>query len=387
MNIYYNLVFPKKEESPIRVIITHRGKLYRKSVGLMADTKMWNGRKTGNITKDNALRLIRIGLESQLDEMSTEKDISKALERVYNGRWNDVPLELPEVKKTPSFWEYFASWAEKDSPAKRQRKNTMTLIQRLMGDEHDWEQIDSAFCFTLLQKMDAEKYSKNYQGSVIAKIKTVMSEGQKLKYHNNSEYKEFKKPSNEADTAYLTKAELDRLWNLELPDTTERNARDLLIIGCYTGARWEDFSKFTKDNIVDGKFRYIQRKTGERVVLPLSPRLKAALKRNGWQSPQMNQMVFNRVVKTVCLKAKITDMVEVRKSKGDSFEHGRMPKYKMVSSHTCRRTLCTLLDQEGVPMREIMSVSGHKNLASLLKYLRKSERDTEEIFGRVKFFK
>ena len=49
--------------------------------------------------------------------------------------------------------------------------------------------------------------------------------------------------------------------------------------------------------------------------------------------------------------------------------------------------MCTLLDQEGVPMREIMTVSGHKNLASLLKYLRKSERDTEEIFGKVRFFK
>lgn len=387
MNIYFNLTLPKKEESPIRVCISHRGKKYQKNIGITTPTHSWNGRKTGYAVKDNALRLIRIGLESMLDEQSNERAISKALERVYEGKWHDEPSDLVKAPLRPSFWGYFASWADKDTPSRRQRKNTMAVVQRLMGDADDWNDIDSAFCFTLLQKMDAEKYSKNYQGSVVAKIKTVMSEGQKLKYHNNSEYKEFKKPSNEADTAYLTKAELDRLWNLELPDTTERNARDLLIIGCYTGARWEDFSTFTKDNIVDGKFRYIQRKTGERVVLPLSPRLKEALKRNGWQAPKMNQMVFNRVIKTVCLKAKITDMVEVRRSKGDTFEHTREPKYKMVSSHTCRRTLCTLLDQEGVPMREIMSVSGHKNLASLLKYLRKSERDTEEIFGKVKFFK
>ena len=387
MNIYYNLVFPHREESPIRVIIRHRGKLYRKSTGLSTPTKAWNGKKTGNATKDNALRLIRIGLESMLSEVSTEKDISEALERVYNGRWNDEPLALPKVSKTPSFWEYWASWAEKTNPAKRQRKNSMTLIQRLMGTEHNWDDIDSAFCFRLLEKMNDEGYSKNYQGSVIAKVKTVMGEGQKLKYHNNSEFREFKKPSNEADTAYLTKKELDKLWKLELTSTTEKNARDLMIIGCYTGARWEDFSKFSRDNIVDGKFRYIQRKTGERVVLPLSPRLKEALKRNGWESPKMVDAVFNRVIKTVCLKAGINDMVEVRRSKGNSYEHTRVPKYKMVSSHTCRRTMCTLLDQEGVPMREIMTVSGHKNLASLLKYLRKSERDTEEIFGRVDFFK
>jgi len=387
MNIYYNLTYPSREISPIRVIITHRGKVYRKAVGLSVKSKNWTGKRSGNVKIDSALRVILVGLQSTLDEWSDEQAILRALERVQDGGWIDDTTKVVNTRNTPSFWSYWASWAEKSNPAKRQRKNSMVLIQRLMGTQHNWDDIDSAFCFKLLEKMNDEGYSKNYQGSVIAKIKTVMSEGQKLKYHNNSEYREFKKPSNEADTAYLTRKELDKLWNLELTSTTEKNARDLLIIGCYTGARWEDFSKFSRDNIVDGKFRYIQRKTGERVVLPLSPRLKEALKRNGWVAPKMNDVVFNRVVKTVCMKAGINDMVEVRRSKGNQFEHTREPKYKMISSHTCRRTLCTLLDQEGVPMREIMTVSGHKNLASLLKYLRKSERDTEEIFGRVKFFK
>ena len=385
MKIYFNLTTPSQVVSPIRIVITHKGKVYRKSIGLSTTSKTWNGKRTGNATKDTAIRLIRIGAESMLDDFSTPKDIEMVLNRIDHGKWLDAPA--PPRRHGVTFWDYFAEWADKDNPAKRQRKNTMTLVQRLMGTEHNWEQIDSAFAFTLLEKMNAEGYSKNYQGSVIAKIKTVMGEGQKLKYHNNDEYREFKKPSNEADTAYLTRKELDKLWKLELPDTTERNARDLLIIGCYTGARWEDFSTFNRDNIVDGKFRYIQRKTGERVVLPLAPRLKEALKRNGWKAPVMGDVVFNRVVKTVCCKAGINDMVEVRRSKGDAFVHERVPKYKMVSSHTCRRTLCTLLDQEGVPMREIMTVSGHKNLASLQKYLRKSERDTEEIFGKVRFFK
>lgn len=387
MNIYYNLVFPSKDESPIRVVVTHHGKVYRKSVGINTKTKTWNGKKTGIASKDNALRLIRIGLESVLDEFSSDKAISEALNRIKDGKWSDTPVVAYRAKNRPSFTAYFKEWASKENPAQRQRMNTYNLITMLMGEKTDWDGIDSAWYCDLMEKMNARKYSKNYQGSVIAKIKTVMGEGLKKKYHTNIEYKEFKKPENQTDSVSITRAELDKIWDLELKDPMEQRVRDLFIIGCYTGARFEDFSKFGKENIVDGKFRYIQRKTGERVVLPLSPRLKAALKRNGWKSPDVGQMVFNREVKVVCMKAGITDLIEIRESKGEGYEHKTVPKYKLVSSHTCRRTLCTLLDQEGVPMRQIMVVSGHKTLSSLQKYLRKSDRDTEEIFGRVKFFK
>lgn len=386
MNIYFNLTLPKQEESPIRVCISHKGKKYQKNVGITTKTKSWNGKRTGIASKDNALRLIRVGLESVLDEFSTERAISEALQRVEHGRWSEVPVAVNK-RVRPSFWEYFGEWCGRDNPAQRQRKNTMTLVQTLMGGDDDWEQIDSAFYFRLIRKMEEKGYSKNYQGAVIAKVKTVMSEGLKLKYHRNEDFREFKKPSNEVDAVALTKEELTKVWNVKLKDGLEMKARDLFIIGCYTGARWEDYSQFSTDNIVDGKFRYIQRKTGARVTLPLSPRLKEALARNGGAAPKMVDAVFNRTIKVVCMRAGIDTPIEVRKSKGERYEHDTVPKWKMVSSHTCRRTLCTLLDQEGVPMREIMTVSGHKSLASLQRYLRKSERDTEEIFGKVKFFK
>lgn len=386
MNIYYNLTLPKQEESPIRVCVSHKGKKYQKNIGITTKTKSWNGKRTGNVTKDNALRLIRVGLESVLDEFSSEKAISEALARVKDGRWSETPIAT-NTRGRASFWDYFEQWASRDNPAKRQRKNTMTLVQSLMGSGDDWEQIDSAFYFRLIRKMDEKGYSKNYQGSVVAKIKTVMSEGLKLKYHRNEDFREFRKPSNEVDAVALTKEELSKVWNVKLKDDLESRARDLFIIGCYTGARWEDYSQFTKDNIVDGKFRYIQRKTGARVTLPLSPRLKEALGRNGGKAPEMADAVFNRTIKVVCMRAGIATPIEVRRSKGEKYEHETVPKWKLVSSHTCRRTMCTLLDQEGVPMREIMTISGHKSLASLQRYLRKSERDTEEIFGKVKFFK
>lgn len=387
MNIHFNLVYPNRDESPLRVVVTHRGKVYRKSVGLTLPTKSWNGKKCGNAKVDNALRRIRIGLESLLDDFSTDKAISEALGHISEGDWHDDAVAPLNARNTPSFWSYFDEWCNRENPAKRQRRNTYTLVGKLMGTSDNWEDIDSAWYFRLIQRMNDADYSKNYQGSVVAKIKTVMSEGEKLKYHRNTEYKDFKRPSNEVDSVYLTREELDAVWNLELKDSLEKKARDMLIIGCYTGARWEDYSQFSKENIDGRTFRYIQRKTGARVSFPVAPRLKDALKRNGWHSPLIGDVVFNRIVKTVCMKAGINTPVQVRRSKGEGYEHDTVPKWKMVSSHTCRRTMCTLLDREGVPLKQIMSVSGHKSLVSLQKYLRQSESDNAEIFGRVDFFK
>lgn len=387
MNIHFNLASPSREESPIRVSVTQGGKQYRKSVGITAKTKMWRNEKTGNPKKDAALRLIRIGLEECLDDTSDKKQVLRALERIEDGKWRENPSNLVKPSKRPSFWVYFKEWGERENPAKRQRVLAYNLIGELMGMDDDWEDVDSAYYTKLIQKMNARKYSKNYQGTMVSKLKTVMSEGLKLKYHRNEEFRSFTKPSNETDSVYLTETDLDRIWNLELKDDLEKKARDLLMLGCYSGARWEDFSRLSSDNIQGKELRYIQRKTGARVVLPVSPRIKEVLKRNGGKAPQMVDVVFNRTIKVVCQRAKINNKVEVRVSKGETYEHTSVPKWKMVSSHTCRRTCCTLLAERGIPLNLIMQVSGHKSLSSLQKYLRSSLAESAKELAKLDFFK
>lgn len=387
MNINFNLTNPERESSPIRVIITQRGKVYRKSIGITVPTKKWTGKRSGDVNIDAKIRVIRVGLESMLEFSSTEKEIKRALAHIQKGEWRDYPTTTLMASKRPSFWVYFKEWGERENPAKRQRMLAYNLIGELMGMDDDWEDVDSAYYTKLIQKMNARKYSKNYQGTMVAKIKTVMSEGLKLKYHRNEEFRSFTKPSNETDSVYLTETELDRIWNLELKDDLEKKARDLLMLGCYSGARWEDFSRLSSDNIQGKELRYIQRKTGARVVLPASPRIKEVLRRNGGKAPQMVDVVFNRTIKVVCQRAKINNKVEVRVSKGETYEHTSVPKWKMVSSHTCRRTCCTLLAERGIPLNLIMQVSGHKSLSSLQRYLRSSLADSTKELAKLDFFR
>lgn len=59
----------------------------------------------------------------------------------------------------------------------------------------------------------------------------------------------------------------------------------------------------------------------------------------------------------------------------------KMPKHKIVSSHDCRRTLATLLHNNGTPLMKIKAITGHSTIRSLERYLKinDSEPITEVI--------
>ena len=59
----------------------------------------------------------------------------------------------------------------------------------------------------------------------------------------------------------------------------------------------------------------------------------------------------------------------VKQSKKEYYEITKA-KWEMVSSHTCRRTFCTLKFLKGMPAMAIMKFSGHKSERSFMKYLK-----------------
>lgn len=56
-------------------------------------------------------------------------------------------------------------------------------------------------------------------------------------------------------------------------------------------------------------------------------------------------------------------------------------KFEEVSSHSCRRTFCTLKFLKGMPAQVIMKFSGHKSERSFLKYLKLDAELTANKYG------
>lgn len=390
MTYTFNLNNPKEGVSSIRLIVSQDGKKYRRQIGTSIETKLYNGKASSMRAKFKdasvyeKLSTISKRLEEVKKDSMTAAEVEAAIDYALSGEKNPTMAKHPGA---PSLWEFFDEWSSRDVPSKHYRRNAYLRVKDMMGDSEDWADINYNYYLLFLSKMDAAKRSLNYRSTIVAKLRTMMKEGYDRGYHNNEVWRKFSAPYETADAIALTKEEVDTLWKLKLTNLYERKARDLFILGCYTAARFQTYSRLTEDNITDGKIRFIQEKTGGGVVIPCSPKVKQILKRWGGAAPVMAQQMFNRYIKDVCKAAGMDSMVESHTTKGGKIVISNKPKYKMVSAHTARRTGATLLYKSGVPIRICRYLTGHHDDSTFMKYIKISADEAAEIMAENPFFK
>lgn len=61
--------------------------------------------------------------------------------------------------------------------------------------------------------------------------------------------KSFSKPEEETENIYLNESELTAIYNLDKLSKQLEKVRDMFLIVCYTGLRYSDLIRLTKDNI------------------------------------------------------------------------------------------------------------------------------------------
>lgn len=364
------------DHNSIRLIVSAGGKKFKKATGLSIEPALWNQKAKSLRAKCKdekvykALNIIHIRmLEAGDRNMTPEEAIDYAL-------FSHSGVSSKREKKIrPTFWEYFEEWGKRESSSKRQRALTVRKVAMLMGKKEDWEDIDSAYWYRLNQKMEKAGYSVNYRWNIGARLKVAMHEGFQLKYHKNTDFQEFRAKKEQTEAIALTTEEIELLWNYEPRTEMYRQCRDLFLIGYYTGARFSDYSRLSRDNISNGMVEFYQQKTDDKVVIPASPRLVELLERNGGIAPQVNHVVFNRNIKQVAKEAGICGVVQLSKNKRKA-DGTATYRWEMVSSHTARRSLITNLYQSGVSAKDCMSISGHKSLSSFERYLKISQEQS-----------
>ena len=120
----------------------------------------------------------------------------------------------------------------------------------------------------------------NYVGSLLKDLKVMLKQAHADGLHSNTifEHKDFKKFSEDVDSVYLTDNELTRLYSLDLTNTPGIDrARDLFLIGCYTGLRFSDFTQLRTENINGRILTRRTLKTSERVSIPLNSKVVSIL--------------------------------------------------------------------------------------------------------------
>jgi integrase len=237
--------------------------------------------------------------------------------------------------------------------------------------------------------------TKNYISTHIKKIKRVMryAEDKGNVVHNAYKSTSFKAPQETASSIHLNEEELKQIRELDL--NSEQYSldltRDLFMIGSYSGLRVSDYNSLKIENIQNYEgYEVIEvfcKKTNSLVVIPVHPVVKDILiKYDNSPPPSQNEQVMNRNLKVLGRLCGIDNIVIVQTTKGGQITSSKITKYKMIKTHTARRSFCTNAYLSGMNPIKIMALSGHKTEANFLKYIKVTEKENAKMIAEHKFF-
>lgn len=245
--------------------------------------------------------------------------------------------------------------------------------------------IDNNFKKTFAEHFDKNKYQRSYLRKTLTNIRDFwkFAKAKKINVSDDPEFWDISKEfpdlqSENYEDIYLTLEELEEIKKPELSDYLD-NARDWLIISCWTSLRISDFMGLKADKIFEQNgSKYIvlipQKTKGSKkeLTIPLFKEVEKILeKRNGEFPRQISHQKYNDYLKKIGEKAGLKELVYGCKKRQSSVINGKtvyrnevgyFEKWELLTSHIGRRSFISnflrLVDYE-----KIQKISGHSHFA------------------------
>jgi integrase len=292
------------------------------------------------------------------------------------------------------FWELFEDFVEykrKRLPNVKDFDNS--LRKHLLKAEENWkkpltfsalklknqgviELLDGYLTNDAINSKGEKGLATNTVGKQFKNLKVFLNWVFSNEYVPKFDMKHIVTKTEEVDAIYLKQDEVDLIFNLD--NLTEKDSliRDLFVIGIETGLRFSDFIRIKPQYIADNKLTINPIKTISNkkniVQIPISGKFRAILNKRDGIPPIYDKELteFNKTVRELAKNAGIdSEVVIYRTIRGKQIEKVYQ-KYELVSSHTCRRTFCTLKFLAKMPAHVIMAFTSHKTERSFLRYLK-----------------
>ena len=328
-----------------------------------------------------------------------------------------IEENLKEKPKQTPFFEYCDKFFEHASSqfTRRRSQQVLTAINKIReyNAELTFEQIDKRFYRDFTQFLQNKNFSVNYIGSIIKNLKRILNYATENDDNINLAFKNFKKPSEEVFSIYLTEPEIERIYNLVIDEKTiiefHKNkkdkdvaselqkdksqflsklsisrqinaldrARKLFVIGCWTGLRVENYLNIDPELHVDlpaGFIHAIANKNGPKLRIPVHILVRQIIESDGFPK-SISQQKLNEHIKVLGEMAKINDTVIFTRTKGSRRIEYSKNKHELITTHTARRSFASNLLCRGIPKQFIMAVTGHKTESSFNKYTAAVQKD------------
>jgi integrase len=228
-------------------------------------------------------------------------------------------------------------------------------------------------------------FAVNNVGKHIDTLKVFLHAAERRGHSIHRDIEFFIEPSEDSENIYFREDELEKLYRKDLSKSPYlERVRDLFIIGCWTGLRYSDLSTLERDDLIHDKIRVTNRKTGNKVILPLHQHTKMILEKYNYKLPNKIAISnFNDYIKEACQIAVLDEPFKKTMTKGGEKKTTTSPKWSLTSSHTARRSFATNLYKKGVPSITIMALTGHKTEKAFLAYIKVTPEEHAEILQKV----
>lgn len=368
--------------------------------GLTVKPKDWNNKT--RITRNNSfvngqisdacIRIEQIYSELEYSETLTYDNFKSALKS--DDRLNSILNKNREIEVKADYippMEFIKTYIDKaqvTAGTKKDYNNTYNHLiefQEYTGKSLNWKSMGYEFYLDLVEFLKTEQDLKGSTiDKVIKNVKVFLSYADLQDNLNvNQDFKKTvsgkslfaKVNKEEAEHVYLNEKEIKQITDAKL-DENLSGIRDLFLIGCWTGLRISDLKRLEKGNIKDGLLSITAQKTSKNVTIPITDELQAVLNKYPDRLPKIpTDQHYNRQLKDVCEQAGINEPIMAEEKKGEMRVTSLIPKWKLVTSHTARRSFATNLYRRGIPSTQLMMLTGHKSETSFMKYIKVSGED------------
>lgn len=379
---------------PVRLLVTVNGERVRKNVpGVKTKSKDWKNERIKSNLKSEPYNF-HIEFNDKLDKLENKL---KSIHRY--ALLNEIPLSKEYIlekidDKTFSnnslvhnFIDSFDEFIEVNKSIKaygttKKYKSVLSVLKDFSnhtGYSLRFDSLNVVFYESFRDYCFNERNTvNNYFGKLIAVTKTFMNWSLDRGYHDNIEFKKFKAPQDRIEVIYLTMDELMKLFNHDFDSRKLTHVRDFYCFGCFTGLRFSDIKQLKSSNVFEDylDLNIIKTKSiGHRI--PLNKYAKIILdKYRGTlydPLPKISGQKFNEYIKECCEEVEIDTPINITRYVGKKRVDKVLPKHKLITSHTARKTFVTNSLVLGMKEMVVKNITGHKDDASFKRYVEIAE--------------
>lgn len=416
LRIKFNLKEPQKEESLLMLLCRLDNQLIKTSTKQRVVVSTWDNKKQLCITSKEKFppRINRVSkkINAFIEDVSAKLTLfydeeyrsSMSLEQVKKHIQDiiddilDLDKEKDErLKMTPI--QFFEEYIEKKriDPhtgryiGERTKIHQRTVIHRLKSFLEDNNLPDdfSVFASKKFDKQFTEwcysvkKYKQNTVYATYGVLKPFLNAAKEEGFDVGENYTSLKGKCVDVDAIYLTEAEIEKLYKLDIRRLIEEgeidtksmieSTRDLFIIACWTGLRRSDINRLDKAtfNMGNKTIAITAEKTKRQVVIPMHPMVVALYEKYKGKFPRLcDKDKTNKHLRECARHAGIDEDVRIVENRAGVVTTLIYKKYQLVGMHTGRRSFATNMYKRRFPTIAIMRLTGHTTESNFLKYIK-----------------